>query len=119
MMENGINLGQYAYYDNVNFKAGISRSGCFSIKESQLLEQYGERLSSLLSGNIPPCSADEETFVNTICQNGESSMYAVKLWRKYQEAIAATHRKASPFSSKHNNEVSQFMDESFSSELAM
>lgn len=75
------------FYDDVHFPHGFSRSGKFSIKESEQLMQVGRRLWDLEQGFVSPENQVEEGFVH-MCKSGyEPETKIERLWVKYKEAI--------------------------------
>lgn len=75
------------FYGDSSFPHGLSRSGHFNKRESQELEQFGHTLLALSTGALTPENEEEQQFVDALNSNAESSLYAVKLWRKYLDAI--------------------------------
>jgi uncharacterized protein YifE (UPF0438 family) len=87
------------FYDDINFVGGISRSGYFNIKEAKLLTDFGVRLTELALGKIEPATDHEKEFVEAMINQADSSLEAVKVWRKYQTVIEQKRHKVSTFGS--------------------
>ncbi len=72
------------FYDETNYPRGLKRSGDFTLKEADLLEQYGVALKELANGTRLPADDTERQFVN-VCQNKiEAQSCVEKAWLKYQ-----------------------------------
>lgn len=87
-MEKEIRKGQKPFYGDPIFSRGLSRSGHFSLKESQELQNFGDTLLQLTNGNLTPNNQTEQTFLNEVSDEHNCTLYASKLWRKYLLAIA-------------------------------
>lgn len=74
------------FYDDLHFPRGFSRSGKFSIQESELLTQIGKRLFDLEQGTAEPENQVEESFVLRCKLGGEGETKIEKLWQKYKES---------------------------------
>jgi len=75
------------FYDDVNFPHGFSRSGKFSIPESELLTQVGRRLWDLEQGFASPENQAEENFIR-MCKSEKAVETKIEcLWVKYKESI--------------------------------
>jgi len=66
-----------------SFPRGFSKSGDFTIKESELLHLYGHTLLSLQSGQRQPISEDEQHFLQAITGKAEPINTLEKAWLKY------------------------------------
>ena len=82
-----IRQGQYPFRDDVNFPHGLSRSGCFSISQSELLKVYGETLKQLELGTLSPVNDAEENFVAFTRGQKSPETQLEKLWDKYLSEI--------------------------------
>ncbi|MFA7554349.1 MAG: DUF413 domain-containing protein [Spongiibacteraceae bacterium] len=72
------------YYDDVNFPKGFSKSGEFTISESDLLHKYGSSLMALEKGTAT-ASTDEELQFVAVCQGQrEAESKLERLWLKYR-----------------------------------
>ncbi|MBD1576596.1 DUF413 domain-containing protein [Vibrio sp. S11_S32] len=104
------NLGKY--FDNKHFARGFSRSGEFTIKEAQILEDFGRTMQGLFEGSIEAQDADEELFASAFQQGGEviDSAYS-SCWKKY---LNKTQRKRSYTlcsTVKNNSDASSYDDD--------
>lgn len=89
------------FYDDNNYPHGFSRSGDYTIRESEALENYGTRLGLLASEQVEPANKVEEHFVAAI-QNPpardvdlgslEDLSFIEKTWFKYQRLITEVKR---------------------------
>lgn len=86
-MEKEIQKGQKIFYGDPTFARGLSRSGYFSLNESKQLEAYGDTLQQLANGTRAPNNAVEQVFINEVNDDIECTLYASRLWKKYQAAI--------------------------------
>ncbi|WP_206486189.1 DUF413 domain-containing protein [Thalassotalea sp. G2M2-11] len=75
------------FYDDVHFPRGFSRSGKFSIRESELLTLVGRRLSDLEHGCADAENQVEENFVSMCQSSREAETLIERLWLKYKDAI--------------------------------
>ena len=99
-MNTAIRIGVATFYDDVNFKFGLSRSGHFNKREAQELHTYGKTLQGLENGSLTPCNEEEKQFVLDIHSKQVSHLYLVNLWRKYLEATQKYLRHHSFMSSE-------------------
>ncbi|MDF2178717.1 DUF413 domain-containing protein [Aliiglaciecola sp. CAU 1673] len=76
-----------AFLDPKNYPYGFSRSGDFSIGESQALSRYGTLVAALVDGQIEP--EDEEDHALIAAARGDKAPSTVieKAWCKYQKRI--------------------------------
>lgn len=51
------------FFDDKNYPRGFSRHGDYTIKESQVLEQYGQAFKALDLGEREPATKEEKDFV--------------------------------------------------------
>lgn len=82
---------QKPFNDHKNYPYGFSRSGDFSIRESQLLQQKGNILKALWEGTLAPESDDEKAFVDMLKGNKAPETTEEKLWVKYLKRINRPH----------------------------
>ncbi len=81
------------FFDTKHFARGFSRSGEFTIKEAQILENYGRTMQGLFEGIIQPQDDDEILFISAF-KEGEDivgNSYS-NCWKKY---LNKTQRKRS------------------------
>ncbi|MDN3652361.1 DUF413 domain-containing protein [Thalassotalea ponticola] len=86
-METDIRKGINSFYGDPIFKTGLSRSGHFTIKEAQLLKDYGWTLQSLSNGTLFADNNEERTFIEQINSDEPPTLYLASLWKKYLAAI--------------------------------
>ncbi|RIY33251.1 hypothetical protein CJP74_02160 [Psittacicella melopsittaci] len=93
-METGF-IREKKYYDDKNYPHGFSRSGDYTIHESEVLEDFGTRLSALATGKAQPQTDLEKHFVDVVANPedfaGELS-FIEKTWLKYQRLITEVKR---------------------------
>ncbi|MCW8832996.1 MAG: DUF413 domain-containing protein, partial [Colwellia sp.] len=80
-------IAEDPFYDDVHFPRGFSKSGNFTIVESELLTQIGKRLFMLEQGSSKPENAVEEQFVQFCKAQNERELEGQNqvelLWTKY------------------------------------
>lgn len=80
------------FFDDKNYPRGFSRHGDYTIKESQLLEQYGQAFHELDLGLRQPATAEEKAFV-AFCRGERAPETAFeKTWNKYRSHINTRKR---------------------------
>ena len=69
-----------------NYPRGFSRHGDYTIKESQVLEQYGQAFKALDSGERKPATKEEKNLLHlpwwTCTRN-----FLRKTWNKYRTSL--------------------------------
>ncbi|WP_416307018.1 DUF413 domain-containing protein [Neptunicella sp. SCSIO 80796] len=75
------------FNDYKNYPYGFSRSGDFSIKESQALSKYGQLICALLDGVIEPTNKEDASLLAVALGQQEPSSVAEKAWVRYQRII--------------------------------
>jgi uncharacterized protein YifE (UPF0438 family) len=75
----------HPFYDDKNFPYGISKSGFFSIEESDVLTKLGNRLFSLEQGVATSANQVEENFVLVCLKEREADTKVELLWQKYKK----------------------------------
>ncbi|MFT4938917.1 MAG: hypothetical protein ACI88A_001949 [Paraglaciecola sp.] len=76
-----------AFSDPKNYPYGFSRSGDFSISESQALGQYGCLVAALLDGQLESVSEEDYGLLESAYGKKEPQTIAEKAWVKYQKRI--------------------------------
>ncbi len=72
------------FFDNAMYPHGFHRSGDFSVRESDLLTQYGRLCSALESGLIDNPNAEDQQLLE-VCQGKRSAETPLeKAWVKYK-----------------------------------
>lgn len=85
---------QKRFQDFRNYPYGFSRSGDFSLKESQTLEQYG-RLAAALADDLIAPETEQETRLQAVIRGElEAESPLEKVWMKYQKRINRPHVRA-------------------------
>ena len=82
------------FQDFRNYPYGFSRSGDFSIKESQLLEQHGRLMAALADGILIPENEEETRLLSVIRGEIEPLSAVESVWMKYQKRINRPHVRA-------------------------
>ncbi|WP_031578295.1 DUF413 domain-containing protein [Ruminobacter sp. RM87] len=77
-----------SFNDFVHFPRGIRRSGLFSIKESDLLEECGDAMMELYQGVRKPKDDAEKTFVEQIKGEAVITDLNAKVFKKYLYEIS-------------------------------
>lgn len=73
------------FYDDKNFPRGFSKSGEFTILESELLQKYGRTLLCIAEGERTPSSPEEERFLKVCRSSAKAISPLEKVWIKYLE----------------------------------
>ena len=73
------------FYDDANFPYGFSKSGFFSIAESALLTEVGQRLCALEQGVAMPDNQVEKNFLDMVEGKAEPSTRVELVWMKYKK----------------------------------
>ncbi|MDK1288939.1 DUF413 domain-containing protein [Pseudoalteromonas umbrosa] len=71
------------FYDDTNFPRGFSRSGHFTLLESELLQQHGYLLLQLHRQKLEPINATQQQFINTFLNQHPPSNRIERVWAKY------------------------------------
>lgn len=108
-MSSEIRQGQYPFRDDVNFPRGLSRCGCFSISQSELLKVYGETLKQLELGTLKPGNEAEENFVLFTRGQKAAETQLERLWEKYLGEI----KRSKSFHTIHGSRRSSGNDASY------
>ncbi len=75
------------FNDFQHFARGIRRSGEFSIRESNILEQYGSAMMELHTGVRQPADETERMFVEQMNSNDVVTDPYAKIFKKYLQVI--------------------------------
>ncbi|WP_286234486.1 DUF413 domain-containing protein [Thalassotalea sediminis] len=86
-METSIRVGSKPFFGAEVFPCGLSRSGYFNKRESQELIEYGNTFAELQHGILSPINEEEFLFLIELNDTVESTLYPVKLWKKYLHAV--------------------------------
>lgn len=80
------------FFDDKNYPRGFSRHGDYTIRESQILEQYGQAFKALDNGEREPATKEEKEFV-AFCRGERPAETAFeKAWYKYRTLTSSTKR---------------------------
>jgi len=82
MMSNNF-FSAIKFYDDVNYPRGFSRSGDFSIKEAELLENSGYIIKKLVNKEMSPENEEQEHFLQVIAGNAEPLYLTERVYLKY------------------------------------
>lgn len=80
------------FFDTKHFPRGFSRHGDFTIKEAQLLEQYGFVLNELNLGKRTPNTEEEKLFLDVCRGLREPKTEIERVWSKYMARINRPRR---------------------------
>lgn len=113
-----IRAGKRAFTDVLHFPRGFSRSGDFSIGDSNLLTQYGETLNQLSHGDLPPENEQEKHFVDVCFGEAEPETKLEFVWIKYLNktrrrqffTLCGSDRAAQPAASDPSDSVLDLED---------
>ena len=75
------------FSDPKNYPYGFSRSGDFSISESNALSQYGCYISALVNGTLKPSCGEDKATLAAAKGEIEPTDTAQRAWIKYQKRI--------------------------------
>ncbi|WP_088331309.1 DUF413 domain-containing protein [Lacimicrobium sp. SS2-24] len=75
------------FLDPKHYPYGFSRSGDFSISESQALSRYGCLVAALIDGEIEPENDEEAQLLAAARGEKEPGTVAERAWCKYQKRI--------------------------------
>lgn len=106
-----IRPGARAFYGDIVFPHGISRSGFFNKRESDELIAYGETLQNLALKQLTPGNAEEQQFIDELNAPSDTNFYPAKLWQKYMLAVNTSKRRHGFINnaSKHTNQQLESM----------
>lgn len=80
------------FFDTKFYPRGFSRHGDFTIKEAQLLENYGHAFNDLDLAKREPDTEEEKHFVAVCRGECEPVTEAERVWSKYTTRIKRTRR---------------------------
>ena len=79
------------FNDFTHFARGIRRSGDFTIKESNLLEECGTAMMELYKGTRKPKTEEEKVFVEQLTSDEVITDKNAKIFKKYLQVIQPRH----------------------------
>ena len=80
------------FFDDKNYPRGFSRHGDYTIKEAQILEQYGQAFKALDNGEREPKTKEEKAFVAFCRGERAAESFFEKTWDKYRTKVNTTKR---------------------------
>ena len=80
------------FFDDKNYPRGFSRHGDYTIKESQVLEQYGQAFKALDSGERKQQQKKKKNLLHFAVVNVHRKTFFEKTWNKYRTRINTTKR---------------------------
>lgn len=75
------------FFDDENFPKGFSKSGEFTLAEARLLEDYGNQLEALSSGQLTASTAEQKQLLKVLAGDAEPASTLEKAWLKYTRKI--------------------------------
>ncbi|MCF2856943.1 DUF413 domain-containing protein [Pseudoalteromonas sp. SMS1] len=81
-----------SFYDDLNFPQGFSRSGHFTLLESELLQQHGYLLKGLSEEKYAPVNTYQQQFVDLLKTKRAPVNRIEKIWCKYLALTTRKHR---------------------------
>ena len=75
------------FFDDKNYPRGFARHGDYTIKESQVLEQYGQAFKALDLGEREPATQEEKDFAAFCRGERAAETFFEKTWNKYRTRI--------------------------------
>ncbi|RXJ74449.1 hypothetical protein CS022_02285 [Veronia nyctiphanis] len=91
------------FFDDRHFPKGFTRSGCFTIKEAQLLESCGRTMKALFEGVQEPANEDEQKFIDEVNGRRAAESDYGKCWLKYLKEINHKHVRYNLCSTSRRN----------------
>ncbi|WP_444996524.1 DUF413 domain-containing protein [Aliikangiella sp. IMCC44359] len=98
---------QKRFSDNTKFPYGFSRSGDFTLKQSQLLEENGQFIIALLKNEVTNPSEEDIQLKDAILTGNKQYSELAKVWLKYNEM---NRRKISVSSSTSKMDIAEVDD---------
>ncbi|WP_432716607.1 DUF413 domain-containing protein [Haemophilus haemolyticus] len=80
------------FFDDKNYPRGFARHGDYTIKESQVLEQYGQAFKALDLGEREPATQEEKNFAAFCRGERAAETFFEKTWNKYRTRINTKKR---------------------------
>ncbi|USD35779.1 MULTISPECIES: DUF413 domain-containing protein [Ferrimonas] len=92
MYDSEFRAGVRDFVDSRRFGRGFSRSGDFTIKESELLTRYGHTMAQLASGELTPVGEQEHRFVAVVAGLRPPTSALERVWLKYRQLSECRRR---------------------------
>jgi uncharacterized protein len=99
------------YFDLKKFPYGFSRSGDYTIEQSQKIESHGMLITALLDGQVSNPTEDDLMLVQQIRSGNAENNELAKLWLKY---LGINRMKISVSSSATKESAIELDEESWS-----
>lgn len=80
------------FFDDKNYPRGFSRHGDYTIRESELLEQFGQACLALETEERKPKTAEEKQFVAVMKGEKQPETSLEKVWVKYRNLTSRVKR---------------------------
>ena len=80
------------YFDDKNYPRGFARHGDYTIREAQVLEQYGQACLALETGERKAATAEEKRFVAVMKGDESAESIIEKAWLKYRSLTTKSKR---------------------------
>lgn len=80
------------FFDDKNYPRGFARHGDYTIKEAQVLEQYGQAFRALELGERKAKTAEEKAFVSFCKGKRAAESFFEKTWQKYRTLTSTNKR---------------------------
>lgn len=84
-------LSGQRFFDDKHFPKGFARSGYFTIREAQLLENAGRTMKALFEGTKVPATEEEQRFLDEVQGRRAVESDYGKCWIKYLNEINHKH----------------------------
>ncbi|BBA85194.1 uncharacterized protein NARSGI1_00410 [endosymbiont of Sipalinus gigas] len=104
------------FFDKKNYPYGFSRCGYFTIKESLLLEKFGNAYMDLSNGIRKPINDEEKRFIDVFKGKINAISEHEIVWQKYINVINYSKRFYS-LSENYQNESSFLNDDEYSNDI--
>lgn len=75
------------FFDDLNFPRGFGRSGFFTIKEAEIMENAGRTMKDLFDGILPAQNEDQKKFIDEVNGRVELESECARCWVKYLKKI--------------------------------
>ncbi|WP_163933678.1 DUF413 domain-containing protein [Paraferrimonas sp. SM1919] len=87
MLNTEIRLGSKRFFDDKNFPRGFAKSGDFTLKEHDILTDYGDTLQNLMAGNLQPENNEEANFLKVCDKPAKAKSAIERAWVKYNKLV--------------------------------
>ena len=80
------------FFDDKNYPRGFARHGDYTIRESELLEQFGQACLALETEERKPATTEEKQFLAVMKGEKAAETSLEKAWQKYRTLTSKTKR---------------------------